>query len=57
MVPFNNSPDPADLTRFLASQKPRFQGGGVPGGSLPSENQRLIEEAAEMKERLDEPAG
>jgi len=48
MVPFNNSPDPADLTRFLASQKPRFQGGGVPGGSLPSENQRLIEEAAEM---------
>ena len=53
MVPFNNSPDPADLTRFLASQKPRFQGGGVPGGSLPSENQRLIEEAAEMKERLD----
>ena len=53
MVPFNNSPDPADLTRFLASQKPRFQGGNVPGGSLPSENQRLIEEAAEMKERLD----
>lgn len=53
MVPFNNSPDPADLTRFLASQKPRYQGGNVPGGSLPSENQRLIEEAAEMKERLD----
>ena len=42
-----------ELTRFLASQKPRFQGGAVPGGSLPSENQRLIEEAAEMKERLD----
>jgi len=53
MVPFNNSPDPADLTRFLASQKPRYQGGNVPGGSLPSENQRLIEEAAEMKEKLD----
>lgn len=42
-----------ELTKFLASQKPRFQGGNVPGGSLPSENQRLIEEAAEMKERLD----
>jgi len=48
MVPFNNSPDPADLTRFLASQKPRYQGGSVPGGYLPSENQRLIKEAAEM---------
>ena len=42
-----------ELTKFLASQKPRFQGGAVPGGSLPSENQRLIEEAAEMKEKLD----